>query len=145
MPLTPGARLGQYEILSPLGAGGMGEVYRARDTRLGRQVAIKVLPAEVSADRDRLARFEREACSASALNHPNIVTIYEVGGAGSISYISMELVQGRMLRDLIADGPVPLKPLLALSVQIAEGLARAHEAGIVHRDLKPENLMVTGE
>src|SRR5262247_1772542 len=143
MPLAPATRLGTYEVLSPLGAGGMGEVYRARDTRLGREVAIKVLPSEVSADRDRLARFEREARSASALNHPNIVTIYEIGSADSISYISMELVQGTTLRDLLAQGPLSLKRLLGLAVQIADGLARAHEAGIVHRDLKPENLMVT--
>src|SRR5262245_24422621 len=145
MHLVAGSRLGPYEIVAPLGAGGMGEVYRARDTRLGREVAIKVLPTEVSADRDRLARFEREARSASALNHPNIITIYEIGSADSTSYISMELVQGTTLRDLIAEGPLPLKRLLALSVQIADGLARAHEAGIVHRDLKPENLMVTRE
>ncbi len=145
MPLTAATRLGPYEILSPLGAGGMGEVYRARDTRLGREVAIKVLPPEVSADRDRLARFEREARTASALNHPNIVTIYEIGSADSISYISIELVQGTTLRDLLAEGPLPIKRLLALSVQIADGLARAHEAGIVHRDLKPENLMVARE
>src|SRR5262245_45099248 len=104
MPLTPGARLGPYEIVAPLGAGGMGEVYRARDTRLGREVAIKVLPSEVSADRDRLARFEREARSASALNHPSIVTIYEIGSADSISYLSMELVQGTTLRELLAQG-----------------------------------------
>jgi hypothetical protein len=145
MSLAAGSRLGPYEIVAPLGAGGMGEVYRARDTRLGREVAIKVLPAEVWADRDRLARFESEARSASALNHPNIVTIYEIGSADSISYLSMELVQGTTLRDLLAEGPLPIKRLLALSFQIADGLARAHEAGIVHRDLKPENLMVTRE
>src|SRR5499426_726350 len=145
MPLAPATRLGTYEVLSPLGAGGMGEVYRARDTRLGREVAIKILPPAVSADPDRLARFEREARSASALNHPNIVTIYEIGVADSVSYISMELVQGTTLRDLLAGGPLPTKRLLALSVQIADGLARAHDAGIVHRDLKPENVMVTRE
>jgi Tol biopolymer transport system component len=145
MPLTPGTRLGPYEIVAPLGAGGMGEIYRARDTKLAREVAIKVLPAEVSTDRDWLARFEREARSASALNHPNIVTIYEIGSADSVSYISMELVQGRTLRELLAEGPLSPKRLLALSTQIAEGLAPAHEAGIVHRDLKPENLMVTRE
>src|SRR5262249_16240596 len=141
MPLTPATRLGPYEIIAPLGSGGMGEVYRARDTRLGREVAIKVLPSELSADRDRLPRFDREARSASALNHPNIVTIYEIGSRDSISYISMELVQGTTLRDVIAGGPLPVKRLLVLSVQIADGLARAHEARIVHRDLKPENLM----
>jgi Tol biopolymer transport system component len=145
MALSPASRVGPYEILSPLGTGGMGEVYRALDARLGREVAIKVLPPEVAADRDRLARFEREARSASALNHPNIVTIYEIGDADSISYISMELVQGTTLRGLLAEGPLPIKRLLALSVQIANGLARAHEAGIVHRDLKPENLMVAGD
>jgi hypothetical protein len=123
----------------------MGEVYRARDTKLGREVAIKVLPGEVSADRDRLARFEQEARAASALNHPNIVTIYEIGSDDSSSFISMELVQGKTLRDLLVEGPLPVKRLLALSAQMADGLARAHEAGIVHRDLKPENLMVTRE
>ena len=123
----------------------MGEVWKARDTKLGREVAIKVLPAGVSEERDRLARFEQEARAASALNHPNIVTIYEIGQADSVSYISMELVQGKTLRDLLQEGALPPKRLLALSVQIADGLARAHEAGIVHRDLKPENLMVTRE
>ena len=145
MSLSPGVRLGPYEILSPLGQGGMGEVYRARDPRLGRDVAIKVLPEAVASDQERLSRFEQEARAASALNHPNIVTIYEIGTAGSVSYISMELVQGRTLRELIVEGPLPAKRLLSLSAQIAAGLARAHEAGIVHRDLKPENLMVTRE
>src|SRR5262245_23539083 len=145
MPLAPATRLGAYEVLSPLGAGGMGEVYRARDTRLGRDAALKVLPPDLAANRDRLARFEREARAASALNHPNIVTIYEIGSAASIAYIAMELVQGTTLRDLIAQGPLAFKRTLALAAQIAEGLARAHEAGIVHRDLKPENLMVTRE
>jgi predicted Ser/Thr protein kinase len=145
MTLASGIRLGPYEILSPLGAGGMGEVYRARDTKLAREVAIKVLPADVSEDRSRLTRFEQEARAASALNHPNIVTIYEVGNADSTSYIAMELVQGRTLRELLAEGPLPAKRLLALSAQIADGLARAHEIGIVHRDLKPDNVMVTRE
>src|SRR5215510_5877246 len=120
MPLASGTCLGRYEDIAWLGAGGMGEVYRARDTRLGREVAIKVLPFDVAADLGRLARFEREARSASALNHPNIVTIYEIGSADSISYISMELVQGTTLRDLLADSSLPLKRLLALTVQIAE-------------------------
>jgi Tol biopolymer transport system component len=141
--LSTGTRLGPYEVLSPLGAGGMGEVYRARDPRLGREVAIKVLPASFSADADRLRRFEQEARSASALNHPNIVTIYEIGRADSVSFISMELVQGRTLRELLAEGALHPRRVLALAAQIADALARAHEAGIVHRDLKPENLMVT--
>ena len=143
MTLTAGTRLGSYEILAPLGAGGMGEVYRARDPRLGREVAIKVLPEALAADRDRLARFEQEARSASALNHPNIVTIYEIGVAGSVSYISMELVEGKTLREVVAEGPVPTRRLIAMAAQIADALAKAHEAGIIHRDLKPENLMVT--
>src|SRR5215813_4752449 len=145
MALTPGSRLGPYEILSPLGAGGMGEVYRARDTRLGREVAIKILPEALASDHDRLSRFEQEARSASALNHPNIITIYEIGRADSVSYIAMELVRGRTLRDLIAEGPLPAKSVLALAAQAADALAKAHEAGIVHRDLKPENVMVTRE
>jgi Tol biopolymer transport system component len=143
MTLSAGSRLGPYEILAPLGAGGMGEVYKARDTRLGREVAIKVLPEFLASDRDRLSRFEGEARSASALNHPNIVTIYDIGRMDTVSYMSMELVQGRMLRELLAEGPLPLRRLLAIAGQIADGLARAHEAGIVHRDLKPENVMVT--
>ncbi len=143
MSLTPGTRLGSYEITGPLGAGGMGEIYRARDAKLARDVAIKILPSEFSADRDRLTRFEQEARSASALNHPNIVTIYDVGRTDSVSYISMELVQGQTLRDLLAGGALTTRRLLALGAQIADGLARAHEAEIVHRDLKPENLMVT--
>ena len=145
MALAASTRLGAYEILAPLGAGGMGEVYRARDSKLAREVAIKVLPAEFSADRNRLTRFEQEARSASALNHPNIVTIYEIGSVDSISYIAMELVQGKTLRELLTEGPLPAKRLLGLSAQIADGLARAHEAGIVHRDLKPDNVMITRE
>lgn len=121
----------------------MGEVYRAKDTRLGREIAIKILPAEVSEDPGRLDRLEREARSASALNHPNIVTIYEFGRTESLSYISMELVQGGTLRELLVSGPLPTKRLLAIAVQAADGLANAHAAGIVHRDLKPENLMVS--
>src|SRR5512132_123361 len=126
MALAASTRLGAYEILAPLGAGGMGEVYRARDSKLAREVAIKVLPAEVSADRSRLARFEQEARSASALNHPNIVTIYEIGNVDSVSYIAMELVHGKTLREILTEGPLPAKRLLALSAQIADGLARAH-------------------
>jgi len=121
----------------------MGEVYRARDPRLGRDVAIKVLPPALASDPDRLRRFEREARAASALNHPAIVTIYEIGKAEEVAYLAMELVDGVTLRELLADGSLPVKRLLSLSAQIAEGLAKAHAAGIVHRDLKPENVMVT--
>ncbi len=140
--LQPGARLGPYEIVFLLGAGGMGEVYRARDTRLLREVAIKVLPAEIASDRERLKRFEREARAASALNHPNIVTIHDIGSADGVSYIAMELVEGDSLSRRLAGGALPIKKLLPIAAQIADGLARAHEAGIVHRDLKPENVMV---
>jgi Tol biopolymer transport system component len=143
MSNSAGTRLGSYEILSPLGSGGMGEVYRARDLRLGREVAIKMLPEDVASDRDRLSRFEQEARAASALNHPNIVTIYEIGSEDGVSYIAMELVEGRTLRELTVSGPLPVKKLLGLGAQIAEGLAGAHSAGIVHRDLKPENVMVS--
>jgi hypothetical protein len=141
--LAAGTRLGPYEILSALGSGGMGEVYRARDPRLGREVAIKVLPATFSQDPDRLKRFEQEARSASALNHPNIVTIHEIGTANGSSYIAMELVDGPSMRDLLAEGPLPTRKVLDITVQIAEALSKAHGAGIVHRDLKPENVIVS--
>jgi Tol biopolymer transport system component len=143
MSLATGTRLGPYEILAPLGAGGMGEVYRARDTRLSREVAIKVLPSDVADSPDRLRRFEKEAQAASALNHPNIVTVYDIGTADSVSYIAMELVAGKTLREMLAAGPLPVRKLLGIAPQIADGLARAHASGIVHRDLKPENVMVT--
>ena len=144
MTLTPGSVIGSYEILGPLGAGGMGEVYRARDSRLGREVAIKVLPEDLSADTDRLKRFEKEARSASALNHPNIVTIYEIGRRTRVSYIAMELVEGKTLRELLVAGAAPDQEAARRSPpRSRDGLARAHEAGIVHRDLKPENVMVT--
>ena len=144
MTVTVGTKLGPYEIQGPLGAGGMGEVYRAKDAKLGREIAIKVLPASVASDGDRRARFEQEARSASALNHPNILTIYDINEADGALYIAMELVEGKTLRELLASGdPLPTKRLLDLAVQIAEGLAKAHSAGIVHRDLKPENLMVS--
>jgi len=141
--ISSGSRLGPYEILGTLGAGGMGEVYRARDERLGREVAIKVLPPEVAGDSSRLRRFEKEARAASALNHPNIVTIYDMGTSGETAWIAMEQVDGKTLREVLFGGAVPMKRLLGLAAQIADGLASAHEAGIVHRDLKPENLMVT--
>jgi eukaryotic-like serine/threonine-protein kinase len=141
--LRAGTRIGPYEVLGPLGAGGMGEVYRARDDRLARSVALKVLPEEISADAGRLQRFEKEARAASSLNHPSIVTIYDIGSAGPVAYIAMELVEGRTLRELLASGPIALRRLLSIAAQIADGLAKAHAAGIVHRDMKPENLMVT--
>src|ERR1700730_11474856 len=143
MTISAGSRLGPYEVLAPIGAGGMGEVYRARDTRLGREVAIKVLPSGLSSDAERLKRFEREARSASSLNHPNIVTIYDIGSADSVSYIAMELVEGEPLRAMLVEGALPIRRLLQIGTQIAEGLAKAHASGIVHRDLKPENVMVT--
>ena len=143
MALAPGTKLGSYKIVAPLGAGGMGEVYRARDTRLERNVAIKILPAEFASDAERLRRFEQEARSASALNHPNIVTIHELGQEGSTHYIAMELIEGKTLRDLMAAGSLPIRKALEIAAQVAEGLAKAHEAGIAHRDLKPANLMVT--
>ncbi|HEU4415378.1 MAG TPA: protein kinase, partial [Candidatus Angelobacter sp.] len=143
MGIPSGEKLGPYEIVGLLGAGGMGEVYRARDLRLDRNVAIKILPAALSADGDRLFRFEREARSASALNHPNIITIYELGKDGFTHYIAMELVEGKTLRELLAAGCLPMRKIIDIATQVAEGLAKAHEAGIAHRDLKPENLMIT--
>src|SRR5262244_659200 len=143
MTLKVGSRIGPYEVQAPLGAGGMGEVYRARDSRLNRGVALKVLPEAVASDPSRLHRFEKEARSASALNHPNIVTVYDIGAEAAVSYIAMELVEGKTLRELLFGGALSLRKLLAIAPQIAEGLAKAHEAGIVHRDLKPENVMVT--
>jgi len=143
--MAPGTRLGNYEILAPLGAGGMGEVYRARDSRLGRDVALKILPPAFSSDSDRLQRFEKEARSASALNHPNIITIHELGQEGATRYIAMELVAGKTVRDLLNAGGLPLRKAVDVAAQIAEGLTKAHEAGMAHRDLKPENLMVSGD
>jgi serine/threonine protein kinase len=138
-----GRQIAGYQVLALLGAGGMGEVYRARDTRLGREVALKVLLRDRAADPAQQARFRREAQAASALNHPNILAVYDVGVEDGISFIITELVDGTSLREEVARGPLPIKRLLDLATQIAEGLATAHEAGIVHRDLKPENLMVT--
>src|SRR5581483_527322 len=143
MHLESGSRLGPYEIVGALGAGGMGEVYRARDPRLGREVAIKILPHELSNDSDRLVRFEREARSASALNHPNIVTIYDFTANDAEAWLVMELIRGESLRVLISRGALPLKKLVSIGAGIADGLAAAHAAGIVHRDLKPENVMIT--
>ncbi len=143
MPLAPGTRFGSYEVRSLLGTGGMGEVYRAHDHKLGRDVAIKVLREEYAQDRDRLARFEQEARAASALNYPHIVTIFDIGDVEGRRYIAMEMISGRTLRALLQAGPLDVPALLDLASQSADGLAKAHDAGIVHRDLKPENLMVT--
>src|SRR5436305_1551275 len=145
MPLAAGTRLGPYEIVAPLGAGGMGEVYRARDSRLGREVALKVLPAEVSADPARRARFEQEARAAAALNHPNIVGTHDVGDQDGVFYIVSELVPGDTLSVLLEQGPLPTRKLLDIAVQIADGMAAAHAARITHRDLKPANIIVTPE
>src|SRR5208282_3186028 len=143
MPLNSGNRLGRYEILGALGAGGMGEVYRARDERLGRDVAIKVLREEGTADPDLQRRFAIEARSASALNHPNILTVHDVGMEQAIPYIVSELVDGEPLGSLIARGKIPIRRALDIAIQVADGLAAAHQAGIVHRDLKPANIMLT--
>src|SRR5688500_2678992 len=145
MRLSAGATLGPYQIIGPIGAGGVGGVYRARDTRLGRDVAVKVLPHELAANGERLARFEREACSSSALNHPNIVTVHDFTYRDGETYLVMELIRGESLREVISRGPVPLKRLFSIAAGTANGLAAAHAAGIVHRDLKPENVMVTSD
>jgi serine/threonine protein kinase/Flp pilus assembly protein TadD len=141
--LATGSRLGPYEIVSPIGAGGMGEVYRARDSRLGRDVAIKVLPASFSNDPDRLRRFEHEARAAGILNHPNITAVYDVGTVGDAPYVVSELLEGETLRSRLAGGALAPRRAIDYALQIAHGLAAAHEKGIVHRDLKPENLFVT--
>jgi serine/threonine protein kinase len=145
MTIARGSTLGPYEILSLIGAGGMGQVYRAKDLKLGRDVAVKVLREELAAHPERLRRFEQEARSASALNHPNIIHIYDIGKHGETPYIAMEFVEGKTLREVLSEEPLPTKKLLQLATQIAEGLAKAHSAGIVHRDLKPENLMVSSD
>jgi eukaryotic-like serine/threonine-protein kinase len=143
MPLTPGSQLGVYEIISAIGAGGMGEVYRARDTKLGRDVAIKVLPSFLSADPDRLRRFEQEARAAAALNHPNILVVFQLGTHDGVPYLVSELLEGNTLREPLQRGALPIRKAIDYGVQIARGLAAAHEKGIVHRDLKPENVFVT--
>jgi serine/threonine protein kinase len=141
--LAAGTKLGPYEILAPLGAGGMGEVYRAKDPRLGREVAIKVLPASFSADADRLRRFEQEARAAGILNHPNITAVYDIGSHDGAPYVVQELLEGETLRSALAGGKLSQRKAIDNALQIAHGLAEAHEKGIVHRDLKPENLFLT--
>jgi len=145
MPLAPGAHLGPYEILAPLGAGGMGEVFRARDARLRRDVAIKVLPASFSSDPDRLRRFEQEAHAAGALNHANILAIYDIGIHEGSPFLVIELLDGETLRDRLQSGPLPLRKALDIGVQVARGISAAHEKGIIHRDLKPANLFLTAD
>jgi serine/threonine protein kinase len=138
-------QLGPYLIQSPIGSGGMGEVYRAKDTRLGRNVAVKILPSRFVSQPDRMERFEREARSASALNHPAIITIYDIGTVNSTPYIAMEFVQGKDLQEMLETGRISLKKMIAIASQLADGLAKAHEAGIVHRDLKPANVMINND
>ena len=142
MPLQSGTRLGSYEIANAIGAGGMGEVYRAHDARLRRDVAIKVLPASVASDPDRLRRFEQEALATAALNHPNILAVYDVGREGQPAFVVKELLEGETLREKLSVA-LPVRKVADYAIQIANGLAAAHEKGIVHRDLKPENMFVT--
>jgi hypothetical protein len=143
MPLAPRTRLGRYEIVSLLGAGGMGQVWKARDTRLDRMVAVKVLPDHLARHEDSLARFEREAKAVAALNHPNITAIFDVGHTGDTAYAVMELLEGISLRDRLYDGPLPMRQAVELAIQMAAGLAAAHAKGVIHRDIKPANLWIT--
>ena len=143
MAIATGTKLGPYEIVAAVGAGGMGEVYRARDTRLGRDVAVKVLPSSFSADSDRLHRFEQEACAASALNHPNILIVHDIGTHDGSPYIVSELLEGETLRQRMSGAALAQRRVTDYASQIAHGLAAAHEKGIVHRDLKPDNLFIT--
>jgi len=145
MPLPAGTKLGPYEIVAPLGAGGMGEVYRARDTRLGRDVAVKVLPASFAKDAERLRRFEQEARAAGALNHPNILAIYDMGVQDGAPYLVTELLEGETLRDRLRDAALPVRKALDVAVQTVRGVAAAHDRGIIHRDLKPANIFLTND
>ena len=140
--LSPGIKLGPYEILEPIGRGGMGEVYRARDTKLHREVAIKVLPESLAADPERIARFEREARVLASLNHPNIAAVYGVDDSSEVKALVLELVEGPTLQDRIESGAIPVDEALPIARQIAEAFEAAHEKGIVHRDLKPANVKV---
>ncbi len=145
MALTPGTRLGIYEVTAPIGEGGMGQVYRARDTKLDRDVAIKILPEAFAHDADRLARFQREAKTLASLNHPHIAAIYGLEESGGVSALVMELVEGDDLSQRIARGAIPLDEALPIAKQIAEALEAAHEQGIIHRDLKPANIKVRAD
>ena len=143
MALTCGTKLGPYEIQSPLGAGGMGEVYRARDTRLNRTVAVKVLPAHLSFDASLKQRLEREAKAISKLSHPHICTLHDIGHQDGVDFLIMEFLEGETLEQRLTKGPLPLEQTLAYAAQVADGLAKAHKLGITHRDLKPANIMLT--
>jgi serine/threonine protein kinase len=142
MSVAAGTQLGHYEIYSLLGAGGMGEVYLARDTRLRRNVALKLLPSDLGLNKERLLRFEQEAYAASALNHPNILTIYEIGEANEVRFIAAEFIDGVTLRERMIGTPMDLKEVLDTMVQTVSAVATAHQAGIIHRDIKPENIMI---
>jgi eukaryotic-like serine/threonine-protein kinase len=145
VPLDPGLHLGPYEILAPLGAGGMGEVYRTRDTRLDRDVAVKILPADVGLDPERRRRFEGEAQALAALSHPNVLAIYDIGSEKGVLFLVSELLEGETLRERLSRGPLPWRRAAEIGSLVAAGLAAAHGRGIVHRDLKPENLFLTAE
>src|SRR5450432_1292257 len=143
MSLTSGARVGPYEVISPAGAGGMGEVYRAKDTRLDRTVAVKILPAHLSDNPEARQRFDREARAISSLNHPNICTLYDVGHQDGMDYLVMEFLEGETLAARLAKGPLPPEQVLKYGIEICEGLEKAHKQGVIHRDLKPGNIMLT--
>src|SRR5579862_1038044 len=143
MALPVGTKIGPYEILGAIGAGGMGEVYRASDARLGRDVAVKIVPGSFAKDADRVRRFEQEARAVAALNHPNILAVFDIGQHEGSPYLVSELLEGESLRDMLDRGPLTQRKTIEYGVQIAHGLAAAHEKGIVHRDLKPENIYVT--
>jgi serine/threonine protein kinase len=137
MPLPSGTKLGPYEVQAPIGAGGMGEVYRAKDTRLDRTVAVKILPSHLSDNPDAKQRFDREARAISSLNHPNICTLHDVGHQDGVDLLVMEFLEGETLADRLAKGPLPTEQVLRFGIEICEGLERAHKSGVVHRDLKP--------
>ena len=143
MPLGVGAKLGPYEVLAPIGAGGMGEVYKARDTRLDRNVAIKVLPEHLSENDELRQRFEQEARAVSSLNHPHICTLHDVGPEDGIDFLVMELIEGDTLADRLEQAPLPLDRALTYGIQICDALDKAHQEGVVHRDLKPGNVIIT--
>src|SRR5690349_22675085 len=145
MPLAAGSRIGPYEIVGVLGTGGMGEVYRARDARLGRDVAVKILPDAYSSDPERLARFEQEARAAAALNHPNILAVHDLGQHAGAPFIVTELLNGTSLREALEHGALPARKAIDYGVALAQGLAAAHDKGIVHRDMKPDNVFITDD